>query len=171
MGSPPDHLFGSKGGGGTFPARPLIRPPQSLQRSAVKSLGHRLSGLDSFLRNRRGLGPTRLESHAPPQRHVRVCPFLVLVCFGLFAVDALVAAIFGKPLRLWPYPDERHLPLAARATGSFRFLLVRHFPTLAHARGPRENLRYGRGAGDPSIGLPVTKNALASLGKPTRARF
>jgi hypothetical protein len=100
-----------------------------------------------------------------------VCPFLVLVCFGLFAVDALVAAIFGKPLRLWPYPDERHLPLAARATGSFRFLLVRHFPTLAHARGPRENLRYGRGAGDPSIGLPATKNALASLGKPTRARF
>jgi hypothetical protein len=45
---------------------------------------------------------------------------------GLHAGEALVGAIFGKPGRLEPRPDDRHRLLAARAAGHLRRIFVRH---------------------------------------------
>jgi hypothetical protein len=45
---------------------------------------------------------------------------------GLYASEALVGAIFRKPGRLGPRPDERHWLLAAGAAGHLRRVFVRH---------------------------------------------
>jgi hypothetical protein len=46
------------------------------------------------------------------------------------AGEALIVAIFGKPRGLGPCPDERHRPLAARAAGRLRLILIRHDETV-----------------------------------------